>query len=183
MISAAISYAIIYERNISMKNKICPPAPPPRRKELNDTPVKFCNEISRLFRAHMRENDPHDGVMSQQGAHLVLSNLAAYDGINQLELVRNTHLRAPTVSVILRRMEGEGLVTRLQDPQDKRAVRVYLTDKGKALDRKNIERIKELDKTALSGLSQEECDTLMSLLPKIRDNLLPDRKLQKEVSE
>ena len=165
-----------------MKKKICP-APPPRRPELSDTPVKLCNEISMLFRTHMRENDPQDGVMSQQGAHLVLSNLASHDGINQLELVNATHLRPPTVSVILRRMEEEGLVTRSADPNDKRSVRVYLTDKGKKLDKKNITRIKDLDATALAGLSPEDIATLMTLLPKIRDNLLPDTKGRKKESE
>lgn len=166
-----------------MKNKSYNPAPPPRRKELSDTPVKLCNEISRLFRAHMRENDPQDGVMSQQGAHLVMSNLAAHDGINQLELVRATHLRPPTVSVILRRMEEDGLVIRQTDPEDRRAVRVYLTEKGKALDKKNIARIKELDRVALSGLSEAELSVLMSILPKIRDNLLPDKRQEKENEE
>ena len=165
-----------------MKQKKVSHTPMPSRKELSDTPVKLCNEISRLFRARMRENDPQDGVMSQQGAHLVLSNLAVSDGINQLELVNATHLRPPTVSVILRRMEEEGLVVRRVDECDKRAVRVFLTDKGKELDKKNIERIKELDGIALSGLSETELAALMSLLPKIRDNLLPDDKKHKKES-
>ena len=163
-----------------MKQKNISPPSPPSRKELNETPVKLCNEISRLFRARMRENDPQDGVMSQQGAHLVLSNLAVSDGINQLELVNATHLRPPTVSVILRRMEEEGLVVRMVDECDKRAVRVFLTPKGKELDKKNIERIKELDRIALSGLSEEELSSLMSLLPRIRNNLLPDDKKHKK---
>ena len=156
------------------------PAPPPARKELNDTPVKLCNEISRLFRTHIRENISDEGVMSQQGAHLVLSTLAVSDGINQLELVRRTHLRPPTVSVIIKRMEAEGLAERKTDPDDGRAVRVYLTKKGKELDSLHIERIKSLDAVALSGMTDEEIATLMTLLPKIRNNLLPsyvkDRK-------
>lgn len=162
-----------------MKNKFCP-APPPKRKELNDTPVKLCNEISRLFRAHIRETDTNDGVMSQQGAHLVLSTLAVSDGTNQLELVRLTHLRPPTVSVILRRMEEEGLVARQADPDDRRSVRVYLTDKGRNLDKENIERIKALDRIALSGVSEGEIETLMALLPKIRDNLLPQNEKERK---
>ena len=167
-----------------MSKKICQPPALPRRKELNDTPVKLCNEISRLFRAHMRETDTSDGVMSQQGAHLVLSTLAVSDGTNQLELVRSTHLRPPTVSVILKRMEAEGLVERRSDEKDRRSIRVFLTDKGKELDKQNIGRIKALDKTALSGLSDSEIVTLMSLLPKIRDNLLPDEsKNRKETDE
>ena len=82
--------------------------PPFVRKELSDNPVKLCNEIGRLFRNRMRALDGQEGVMSQPGAHLVLSMLAIHDGINQLELVRATHLKPPTVSVIVKSMEAEG---------------------------------------------------------------------------
>ena len=157
-----------------MKQRMELPASPPPRKELSDTPVKFCNEISRLFRAYMRQNDPTDGVMSQPGAHLVLSVLAIYDGINQRELVKRTHLRPPTVSVILKKMEGEGIVTLECDEKDRRAVCVHLTREGRALDRSNLERIRKLDAVALRGLSEREIALLMELLPKIRDNLLLD---------
>ncbi len=148
-----------------------PPAPSPR-KELSDTPIKFCNEISRLFRAKMRQSDDAEGVMSQPGAHLVLSRLAVCDGITQLELVRATHLRPPTVSVILQKMEAEGLVERKCDEHDRRAVRVTLTEAGRALDRKNIATIQGIDKVALGDLTEEEIATLMALLPKIRNQLL-----------
>ena len=110
--------------------------------------------------------------MSQPGAHLVLARLAVCDGITQLELVRATHLRPPTVSVILQKMEAEGLVERKCDEHDRRAVRVTLTEAGRALDRKNIEKIHCIDKVALGDLSQEEIDLLMSVLPKIRDQLI-----------
>ena len=148
------------------------PLSPPARAELSDTPIKFCNEISRLFRARMRQGDDHEGVMSQPGAHLVLSRLAVCDGITQLELVRATHLRPPTVSVILQKMEAEGIVERKCDEHDRRAVRVTLTEAGRALDRKNIETIRAIDAVALAGLSEDEIEILMTLLPKIRNNLL-----------
>lgn len=142
------------------------------RQELSDTPIKFCNEISRLFRAKLRQSDDSEGVMSQPGAHLVMSRLAVCDGITQLDLVRATHLSPPTVSVILQKMEAEGLVERTADPQDRRAVRVTLTADGRALDRQKIETIHRIDEVALRGLSEAELATLMVLLPKIRDNLL-----------
>ena len=148
------------------------PLSPPARPELSDTPIKFCNEIARLFRARMRQGDDHEGVMSQPGAHLVLSRLAVCDGITQLDLVRATHLRPPTVSVILQKMEAEGLVERKVDEHDRRAVRVTLTEAGRALDRKNIETIHSIDAVALSELSEDEIAVLMTLLPKIRNNLL-----------
>ena len=159
-----------------MKEKRELPAPLPPRKELSDNPVKLCNEIGRLFRNRMRSLEGQEGIMSQPGAHLVLSMLAIHDGINQLELVRATHLKAPTVSVILKNMEAEGLVERRNDPEDLRAIRVYLTETGRQLDRENISRIRALDACALRGLSAEECNTLMPLLLRIRDNLLREEE-------
>ena len=157
-----------------MKEKREIPAPPPARKELSDNPVKLCNEIGRLFRNRMRSLEGQEGIMSQPGAHLVLSMLAIHDGINQLELVRATHLKPPTVSVILKNMEAEGLVERKSDPEDLRAIRVSLTESGRRLDEENIARIQALDACALRGLSQEEKDTMMPLLQRIRDNLLSE---------
>jgi len=122
--------------------KIIPASPPPR-VELSDNPVKLCNEIARLFRGKMREREDAEGVMTQPGAHLVLAFLASGDGTTQLELVHSTHLKAPTVSVILKKMEEEGIVRRECDKNDGRAVRVFLTEHGREIDREHIKLIKE----------------------------------------
>ena len=150
------------------------PISPPLRKELSDTPLKLCNEISRLFRAEFRANDGNEGVMTQHGAHLVLSTLAMNDGINQLELVNKTHLSAPTVSVIVKRMEAEGIVERRSNPSDNRSYCVFLTHIGREMDRANIENIKKIDAIAHRDISPEEFETLMRILPKIRNNLIDD---------
>lgn len=146
-------------------------SPPPARKELTDNPVKLCHEISRLGRAKNRET-VIEGVMSQPGARLVLSFLAVSDGISQRELVEATHLRAPTVSVILQKMEDEGIAQRRRNPDDKREMRVYLTDYGREVDESVIAKIKETDALAMEGLSSKEIDTLMALLGKMKENLL-----------
>jgi DNA-binding MarR family transcriptional regulator len=162
------------------KNSCQSPAPPPARVELSDNPVKLCNEISRLFRTRIRETNDADGVMTQPGAHLVLSFLAVKDGITQLELVNATHLRAPSVSTILKKMEEEGIVRRLRDENDARAVRIFLTDCGKKIDREHIKHIKALDAEALAGLSDSEQKTLMALLTKIRNNLINENEGEKQ---
>ena len=145
---------------------------PPRRKELSDNPVKLCSEISKLFHMQMREHGELDGVMSQPGARLIMSFLAIEDGVMQRELVDRTHLRAPSVSAIIKRMESEGMVTLKNDENDKRAIRVYLTDYGREVDRERIRKIKLVDSIGLCGISDDEQAYLMQLLTKIRDNLL-----------
>ena len=151
------------------------PAQPPERMELSDNPVKLCNEISRLFRAKLRHTENAEGVMTQPGAHLVLAFLASGDGVTQRQLVHSTHLRAPTVSLILKKMEQGGIVRRESDPADARAIRVFLTEQGRKIDSEHIKRIKTIDSEALWGISENEADILMHLLSKIRNNLISEK--------
>ncbi len=146
----------------------------PKRAELSDNPVKLCNEIARIFRARMREKGEPEGVMSQEGARLCMSVLAISDGISQRELVAKTHLRPPTVSLIIRRMVEERLVEIRADENDMRVTRAYLTEHGRAIDRESIERIRTVDARGLRTLSDCEQQILMELLYKIRENLLSE---------
>jgi len=69
-------------------------------------------------------------------------------------------------------MEEEGIVRRECDKNDGRAVRVFLTEHGREIDREHIKLIKSVDSKALSGIDEKECETLMLLLTKIRNNLI-----------
>ena len=141
------------------------------RRELVENPVKLCHDISRLSRAKARES-AIGGVMSQHGARLVLSILVANDGISQRVLVEGTHLRPPTVSVILGKMAEEGIIEFYRNPDDRRQTLVHLTDYGKEVDANVVSRINEIDKIAMSGLNEDEQEMLMGLLRKMRDNIL-----------
>ncbi len=156
--------------------------PPPRRGELCENPVKLCHDITRLSHAKAREVRL-EGVMSQPGARLVLSFLAIGDGITQRELVNKTYLRAPTVSVIIGKMELEGMVERRRNPDDRRETVIYLTDYGREVDKRGIENIKATDALALEGLSSDELETLMSLLERMRQNLIKATAEQKKGEE
>lgn len=142
-------------------------------------PIKLCHEISRLTGARVRGANI-EGVMSQHGARLVLSALAMSDGASQREIVGMTHLRPPTVSVILRKMQDEEIVELLKNPEDKRELRARLTQKGSEIDRHGLEKIRQTDALALEGLSEDEQATLMTLLGKIRENLLSEQKNEEE---
>ena len=154
-----------------MKKKTCNLPHPPERKELSNNPVKLCHDITRLSRAKAREMNV-EGVMSQPGARLVLSLLAINDGVSQRALVEETHLRPPTVSVIIGKMEDEGMVERRRNPDDRRETVIYLTEYGRDVDMKGIANIKATDALALEGLSEEEIASLMMLLEKMRKNLI-----------
>ncbi len=143
----------------------------PPREELRDIPLspRLVMEVSRLLRARMQREDC--GVMAQSTARLVMSHLAVNDSMGQLELVALTRLKPPTVSTLLRRMESEGYITRVADEKDKRAIRVALSEKGRAFDREQLSRLSTNDHQAVKGLSADEQKTLEALLLRMRDNL------------
>lgn len=81
------------------------------------------------------------------------------------------HLNASTVSGIIRRLEGKGLVARLAAPQDKRATFITLTAKGAqlleespiTLQEKLSNRLTKLDVTQKREL-YESIDLLVALM-------------------
>ena len=160
------------------KSVVLPPTPP-HRCEIRDNPVKLCHEISRLSGARVRSANI-EGIMSQHGARLVLSAIAAEKQASQRRIVEITHLRPPTVSIILRRMQDEGMVELFSNPEDKRELRARLTQKGREIDRHGLEKIKETDALALAGLGEDEQATLMALLGKIRQNLLSEQEREEK---
>ena len=128
------------------------------------------NEVSKLFHDKMRDTCEKLGF--KNGYRQILMFLGRNDGATQVELVRVSHLKAPTISVTLKKMEDEGLVRREQDKNDMRQTHVYLTEKGRALNDTHFEKLKALEAVMFDGLSHEETETMRVSLKKVRDNLL-----------
>ncbi len=140
------------------------------------TPMMVLNEVSHLMMDRIQRN--HDELFAQRSIRLLIMELARRDGRTQLELVRATHLKAPTVSVAMQKLEKEGIVTRRPDEYDLRATRVFLTEKGRELDNQTRHSIHASEEVALSRLDEEERENLLRLLFKIRESLLEDKEQQ-----
>ena len=146
------------------------------------TPPMVLNEVSRLCMALLHKMSGEDTHGSKQHSRrLILMKLAREDGITQRELVKDSRMTPPTISVALKSLEGEGLVERRGDEDDMRATRVYLTQKGREEDRKNRQRIECVDEIMLRGLSEDEKQALMALLLKMRENLIKELVEKNEV--
>ncbi len=134
------------------------------------TPAMLIGHISRVQRCTLRSRES-DPIMTQNSSRAILFCLSREEGITQLELSHRAGLKPPTVSVVLKHLEEEGYVVRVADDDDKRAARVYLSDKGHALERENSERFEAVDNEMMAGFSSEETALLRSMLLRIRDNL------------
>ena len=150
-----------------MKKEICPPHSP----KGTETAPMLINDIARIFNERMRRTTT-EPLQTQNSCRMLLRALGFMEGCTQLDLVRCTHLKPPTVSVTLKKLEENGLVRRVADEHDLRAIRVYLTDKGKALNESTVERLKQGEAILMEGVTEEEQEYLLRVLTKMRDNIL-----------
>jgi DNA-binding MarR family transcriptional regulator len=72
-----------------------------------------------------------------------------------------------TVTGIVDRMEREGLVVRSRSTEDKRVVRIRLTEKGERIAREIPVEPMEIFRTALAGLTAAEARDLLRILTKL----------------
>ncbi|MGM9641978.1 MAG: MarR family winged helix-turn-helix transcriptional regulator [Eubacteriales bacterium] len=134
------------------------------------TPPLLIGRIMRAHRCRIRESESNP-IMTQNSCRALLFCLSHEEGLTQLELSKRAGLKPPTVSVALRHLEDEGYVVREVDSEDKRAARVYLSEKGQALERENMERFERIDNQMMRGFTAEETETLRKLLLRIKENL------------
>jgi DNA-binding MarR family transcriptional regulator len=105
------------------------------------------------------------------GRFLILCLLArGSDPIPVCQLARMAGVTTPTVSAVISGMARDGLIERLEDPADRRVVRIGLLPAGQSiLDQEMPERFRH-QAQVMGGLEPEELKTLMELLGKVRLN-------------
>ena len=111
------------------------------------------------------------GVGLHVGQEMVLLELWKEDGLKGGELAARLRVEPPTVTRMLQRLEGCGLVERRRDPGDARSFRVHLTQKGRDLEGPVAERWGRIEAQAFEGMSEEEKLLLRGLLARLRGNL------------
>jgi MarR family transcriptional regulator, transcriptional regulator for hemolysin len=101
----------------------------------------------------------------------VLAYLVYHEGINQAGLAELLEIEPISLARLIDRMAQAGWVERRPDPQDRRAWRLFITEKAKPLFAEMIEIGREVRAEALSGFTPTEADTIMELLVRARRNL------------
>ena len=143
-------------------------------------PMMLIGEVARHMGEKVREKCGDNPIIQKSGK-IIMIELAKKDGRTQLDLSRATHLKAPTVSVALGKLEREGYVKRQPDEYDLRATRVFLTEKGRSLDDEIKRRITEEESYVTAALTDEEKETLVKILTKIKKNILSDSRNEGDI--
>jgi MarR family transcriptional regulator for hemolysin len=103
---------------------------------------------------------------------LVILTLLDKEGVIQGDLARTLGIRAVTLGGIVDRMEAKGWLERRPDDKDRRAKRIWLTKKGRELEKVIRRSLKRVHDVAIEDIPGESVDQLFETITAIRANLL-----------
>ena len=124
--------------------------------------MMLIHDTSKAFKEMMRKKQEAIGIPDRYRYILLMLN--HYDGANQLDIVKWTKLKAPTVSLTLQMMEEDGYIKRVTNQQDKRNTNIFLLDKGRNVIEKIIELIHETEKELFYGIPEDKIKEMEELL-------------------
>ena len=104
---------------------------------------------------------------------LILTSLMGETWPAQHRLARALHIEGPTLTRHLDGLEEGGLVVRRREADDRRAVRVELTEAGRARHSELLQAVIAFNKRLRAGLSEDEIARLRDLLTRLEANVEP----------
>ncbi|MFA5285429.1 MAG: MarR family transcriptional regulator [Smithellaceae bacterium] len=100
---------------------------------------------------------------------MVLRFLYDKDGVTSMNLGKKTELDSSTVTGILDRLESACLITRKNNPNDRRSILIYLTEKGKVTGGEVAKRMEEANKDFFKTVNKQEEKELRRIINAIRN--------------
>tara|TARA_R110002096_G_scaffold420745_1_gene626016 strand:- start:12972 stop:13355 length:384 start_codon:yes stop_codon:yes gene_type:complete len=102
---------------------------------------------------------------------MVLMHLKRKNGMRQNELAKLLEIKPISITRLIDRLVKDDWVERRDDPVDRRAKRIYLTDKVEPLIGKLRDIGLKIREESLLGISNEQREVLMKMLVQIRTNV------------
>lgn len=127
------------------------------------------HDVARLLRKRFEQRARPLGLTRAQWQ--ALAYLQRCEGVNQAQLAELLELEPITLARLIDRMEEAGLMERRDDPGDRRAHLLYLTERAHPL----LERGRALGDAVyaetFAGITDREREHLLDLLMRVRGNL------------
>jgi DNA-binding MarR family transcriptional regulator len=131
------------------------------------------NTLGRNIVWSLSKRTARHGVLP--GVYPVIAWLMQLPDSTQGELSRLIGIEQPTMAVTLRRMERDGLIQRMPDPDHGRRTHIRLTAKGRNLSQVMRSAAAEVEKIASNGLSAVEVVQFFRLTGIMIENLNVER--------
>jgi MarR family transcriptional regulator, transcriptional regulator for hemolysin len=127
------------------------------------------HDVARLYGRRFDRNGRRLGLTRAQCR--TLGYLARNEGINQAGLADLLEIRPMTLVRQIDRMQEAGWIERRPDPTDRRARRLFLTDKARPVLGRIWDVATETQDQVLAALSPDESEQLLELLRRVHGAL------------
>ena len=115
-----------------------------------------------------------------KGQYLYLVRICENPGIIQEKLAEMIKVDRTTAARAIKKLEMNGFIEKKDDPRNKKNKNLFPTEKGKNV-YPFIKRENDYsDKVALEGFTQEETDTILKLVQRVRKNIETDWEFVKK---
>ena len=125
--------------------------------------------VNRLHRTMIEAGISKLGIHGSQ--HRMLMVIARNKSICQKEIARQLDISSAAVAVTLNKLEAAELIERNQSFDDARMNHISITEKGAELLKSTRSMFDSIDDACFEGITDEEIDTVQSLLKKMIENL------------
>jgi DNA-binding MarR family transcriptional regulator len=145
------------------------PAPRPVVK-----PFRFgflVHDVSRMRRTLFDDVMRSRGVTRSQWSVLATLSRVGADGMMQVDLSRHMDVGKVTIGGLIDRLEAAELVERRMDADDRRARRVFITDKGFEVIAEMQKAGNKLNKLILAGVTPEQQRITEETLALVKANI------------
>lgn len=117
-----------------------------------------------------------DDITREQFGILLLLSLG--DGLYQTQIANILGKDRPNITRMIDVLEKRGFIRREKDSNNRRILKVYLTEQGKAEADKAKPLKDRMNETQYRGMTDEEVLTLARLLKKVRENINEEYKIK-----
>lgn len=124
--------------------------------------------LARFLEVELRQ---HDATLIRFN---IMSTLFKNGGeMTPSEIAESVFREKNTITAALKTLEAEGVVRRVPSTDDRRSVKVVITDTGWNVANHLSPIMQELSREALSCLDKEQEEALIGIMRTLRENLLP----------
>jgi DNA-binding MarR family transcriptional regulator len=137
-----------------------------------DPTMRVLEELGRLIRVLTRiSGGPDDELAMTATQRLAMFELVEDGPMRLSDLAARIGSSAPTASRAVDALADAGLVERLPDPSDRRAVQIELTPAGQARVKMRMARVADVFRPAAGRLSESDRKRLAELLARLASEL------------
>jgi len=94
------------------------------------------------------------------------------DGLSQHQIVEKLNKDKTNIARMASNLEKKGFINRIECHEDRRSIRLYLTECGKKLGEKVIPITEQFNENVRKGISDEELLQMERLLAKMNQNVM-----------